>query len=288
MHIMQAHNEGMLRAGLQSSRRRPPPRLWGVTTLWLHVVFALLLIKLALLLGRGVLVLLVLGDEVVHVALGFCKLHLVHPLARVPVEEGLAAKHRGEVLSHALEHLLDCRRVPCKGHGHLEAFGGNVAHGGLDVVGDPLHEVGTVLVLHIEHLLVHLLGGHTAAEKRRGGEVAAVPGVRGAHHVLRVEHLLRELRDRQRAVLLRAAGGERRKARHKEVQAWEGYQVHRDLSKVTIELSGEAEARGHSAHGRAHEMVQVPVRGRRELQGAEADVVEGLVVKQETLICILY
>eukprot|EP00411_Alexandrium_monilatum_P111097 CAMPEP_0175684774 /NCGR_PEP_ID=MMETSP0097-20121207/27011_1 /TAXON_ID=311494 /ORGANISM="Alexandrium monilatum, Strain CCMP3105" /LENGTH=447 /DNA_ID=CAMNT_0016991715 /DNA_START=11 /DNA_END=1354 /DNA_ORIENTATION=- len=76
-------------------------------------------------------------------------------------------KHRGEVLSHALEHLLDCRRVPCKGHGHLEAFGGNVAHGGLDVVGDPLHEVGTVLVLHIEHLLVHLLGGHAALFRGR-------------------------------------------------------------------------------------------------------------------------
>ena len=36
------------------------------------------------------LVLLVLGHEVVHVGLGLGELHLVHALAGVPVEEGLA------------------------------------------------------------------------------------------------------------------------------------------------------------------------------------------------------
>merc|ERR1719345_411178 len=42
------------------------------------VLLAALLLVLALLLGRGVLVLLVLGDEVVHVGLGLGELHLVH------------------------------------------------------------------------------------------------------------------------------------------------------------------------------------------------------------------
>merc|ERR1712146_585587 len=42
----------------------------------LAVVFALLLVKLTLLLRRGILVLLVLRDEVVHVALRFRELHL--------------------------------------------------------------------------------------------------------------------------------------------------------------------------------------------------------------------
>ena len=35
------------------------------------------------------------------------ELHLVHALAGVPVEEGLAAEHGRELLAHALEHLLD-------------------------------------------------------------------------------------------------------------------------------------------------------------------------------------
>merc|ERR1719375_2753929 len=52
----------------------------------LHVVFALLLVELALLLSRRILVLLVLGDKVIHVALRFSELHLIHTLgeARAP------------------------------------------------------------------------------------------------------------------------------------------------------------------------------------------------------------
>jgi hypothetical protein len=38
--------------------------------------------------GGTYLVLLVLGDEVVHVALGLREFHLVHALARVPGEQG--------------------------------------------------------------------------------------------------------------------------------------------------------------------------------------------------------
>ena len=49
----------------------------GALRLRLHVVLALLLIELALFLGRRVLVLLVLADEIVHVALRFGELHLI-------------------------------------------------------------------------------------------------------------------------------------------------------------------------------------------------------------------
>ena len=43
-------------------------------------VLAFFLVELTLLLGGGVLVLLVLGDEIVHVGLGLSELHLVHTL----------------------------------------------------------------------------------------------------------------------------------------------------------------------------------------------------------------
>merc|ERR1712039_157884 len=77
----------------------------------LHVILPLLIVELTLLLGRRVLVLLVLGHEVVHVRFRLGELHLVHALASVPVQEGFATEHRREIFSHALEHLLDCRRI---------------------------------------------------------------------------------------------------------------------------------------------------------------------------------
>ena len=83
----------------------------------------------------------------------------------------------------------------------------------------------------------NLLGGHAAAEDGGGGQVAAVAGVRRAHHVLGVPHLLRELGHAERAVLLAAAACQRREADHEEVQAREGDQVHRQLAQVGVQLA---------------------------------------------------
>ena len=58
----------------------------------------LLLVKLTLLLGRGVLVLLVLRHQVIHVALCLSELHLIHTLTSVPVKESLAPEHGCELL----------------------------------------------------------------------------------------------------------------------------------------------------------------------------------------------
>mmetsp|Transcript_23888 Transcript_23888/g.61547 ORF Transcript_23888/g.61547 Transcript_23888/m.61547 type:complete len:315 (-) Transcript_23888:480-1424(-) len=251
-------------------------------------LLALLLVELALLLGRRVLVLLVLGDEIVEVGLGLGELHLVHALARVPVEERLATEHGGELLGDALHHLLHARRVADERDGHLEALRRDVADGRLDVVRDPLDEVGRVLVLHVEHLLVHLLCRHAAAEERRRREVAAVARVGGGHHVLGIEHLLGELRHGERAVLLRATRGERREADHEEVQTREGYKVHAHLAQVGVELAREAEAARRRRHDGRDKVVEVAEGGGRQLKCAEADVVQRLVVEQKALVRVLH
>ena len=72
---------------------------------------------------------------------------------------------------------------------HLQSPRRNITDGSLDVVRDPLHEIGGVLVLDVQHLLVHLLHRHPAPEDRGHGQIPAVPGVAGRHHVLGVEHL---------------------------------------------------------------------------------------------------
>merc|ERR1719440_1214677 len=116
-------------------------------------------------------------------------------------------------------------------------------------------------------------------EHDSSGEVAAVAGVRGAHHVLGVESLLGELGDGEGAVLLGATGSEGGEANHEEVETREGDEVDSELAEVGVELAREADAGGDAGHGGRHEMVEVTVGRGGELEGAEADVVEGFVVE---------
>ena len=90
---------------------------------------------------------------------------------RLPMQESLAPEHSGELLGDSLEELLDGGRVADEGGRHLESAGRDVAHGRLHVVRDPLDEVRRVLVLDVQHLLVHLLHRHPAAEHRSHSQV---------------------------------------------------------------------------------------------------------------------
>jgi len=203
------------------------------------------------------------------------------------VQERLAAEHAGELLGHALEHLLDGGAVADEVDGHLETLGGDVANGGLDVVGDPFDEVRRVLVLNVEHLLIDLLGGHAATEHGGGGEVAAVAGVGGAHHVLGVEHLLSQLGNGEGTVLLGTTRSQGGKADHEEVETGEGDQVDGELAQVGVELTGEAEGASDTAHDGRHKMVEISESWGGELESAEANVVQSLVVNAEHFVGVL-
>jgi len=203
------------------------------------------------------------------------------------VEEGLSSEHGGELLSDTLEHLLDGGGVSEEGDGHLESLGGDIANGGLDVVGDPLNEVRRVLVLDVEHLLIDLLGGHTSSEEGGGSEVSSVSGVRSAHHVLGIEHLLGELGDGESSVLLGASGGEGGESSHEEVETGEGDEVNGELSEVGVELTGESEAAGDTGESGGNQVVKITIGWGGELEGSEADIVEGLVINAHNLIGVL-
>jgi len=72
------------------------------------------------------------------------------------------------------------------------------------------------------------------------------------------------------------------------VQAWEWNEIHGNLAKITVQLPGEAQASRHAAHCRAHQVVQIAVSRSCKLEGPEANIVEGLVVKQEAFVRILH
>jgi hypothetical protein len=247
-----------------------------------------LLVVLLLSIGDGsLLVLLVLGDQIVHVGLGLSELHLVHTLTSVPMQESLAPEHGSELVTDTLEELLDGGRVTDKGGGHLEAAGRNGAEGGLDVVGDPLNEVGGVLVLDVAHLVLDLLHGDLTAEVGGAGQVTTVAEVRSSHHVLGVEHLLGELGNGDGTEGVGATAGQRSETDHEEVETGEGNHVDGQLPQVRVQLTGETQAGGDTRHDGGDEVVQVTVGGVVELESPHADVVEGLVVDTEGLVRVL-
>merc|ERR1712170_161379 len=263
---------------------------WSVgscCSLGISITLFLLLVELSLLLSGGVLVLLVFRHQVVHVGLGLSELHLIHALTSVPVEEGLAAEHGGELLRDALEQLLDGSGVAHKGGRHLQTSWWDVAYSGFDVVGDPFNEVAAVLVLDIEHLLINLLHGHAATEHGSHSQVAAVAGVTGSHHVLGIKHLLGQLGHSQGTVLLAASGCQGSKARHEEVETGEGHHVDSQLPQVSVQLAREAQAGGDTRHGGRHQMVEITIGRSGQPQGTEADIVQGLIVNAVGLVSVL-
>ena len=111
--------------------------------------------------------------------------------------------------------------------------------------------------------------------------------VTSCHHVLGVKHLLGQLRDSKGSVLLAATRCQWSKSRHEEVKAGEGDHVDSKFAEISIQLAWEAEASGDTRHGERDKMVEIAVGGSSELQGAEADVIESLVVNAECLVSIL-
>jgi len=64
--------------------------------------------------------------------------------------------------------------------------------------------------------------------------------------------------------------------------------VHGQLAKIAVELTRETKGAGGTADSSRHEMVKITVGRGGQLQGAEADIVKGLVIKREALVRVLH
>lgn len=86
-----------------------------------------------------------------------------------------------------------------------------------------------------------------------------MPGVRGSHHVLGIEHLLGEFRNGDGTVLLTSTGCQGGVTGHEEVKTWEGDHVDGQLPQVGVELTGETQTGCNAGHDDGHEVVKITV-----------------------------
>ena len=115
------------------------------------------------------------------------------------------------------------------------------------------------------------------------GEGSCFGLVGGFLFCLVAHHLLGELGDGERTVLLRATRRERREADHEEVEARERDHVDGELAQVAVQLAREAQAAGGGRHHGGDEVVEVTEGGGGELEGA-VKMVEELIMQVLFLI----
>jgi hypothetical protein len=143
-------------------------------------------------------------------------------------------------------------------------------------------EVVGVTGLNREH---RVLNGPTrellSPEDCGASKVPSVTRVRRRHRVRRVEELLSEVRNGELRVRRVGDGGERSVGGGEEMQSRKWHHVDRQFPQIRVELTRETKAGGDARHDDRNELVGVTVTGRGELEGAEADVVEGFVCRRE-------
>ncbi len=136
-------------------------------------------------------------------------------------------------------------------------------------------------------MLLNFLHADLTAEDGSDSEISSLSWIRRSHHVLRIKHLLSQLRNTKGTELVASTRCQGSEADHEEVQTRERNHVDSEFSKIRVELTGESETGGDARHDSRDEVVEISVRRSIEFKGTDADIVQGFIVNAESLVRVL-
>jgi len=120
------------------------------------------------------LLVLIFGDQVSHVLVGFLEFHLVHTFTLVPMEESLSSVHSTELGSKSLEDALQSSGVCNEGRGHVASLRSSRDDTSLEVVWNPFNKVIGVFGVKFFHVVINLLRGEVSSEGEVGSHVLTI------------------------------------------------------------------------------------------------------------------
>jgi len=136
---------------------------------------------------------------------------------------------------------------------------GNTASSGKDIIGNPFDNyqsvgltghctVAGIFGLHVSHLFFDFLGADVTAEYGGNRQVPPLPRVRRCHHVLRIEHLLSQLRHIDVAELVASPRHQWSESDHEEVQAGERNHINGKFSEIRVQLTWKTQTSSNTRH----------------------------------------
>jgi len=150
-----------------------------------------------------------------------------------------------------------------------------------------MYTVGGILCLNAPHLFLNFLHADLATEDGSDGQISSLSRIGSSHHVLCIKHLLSQLGDAQCAELMTSTRSQGSKPNHEEMQTREGNHVDGKFSEVRVELPRKTETSGHTRHDGRDEVIEISVGRGIEFEGADADIIQRLVVNAESLVRVL-
>ncbi len=243
-------------------------------------------------LGTNLLIVLLQGSQILT---GLRELTLLHTLTDVPVDEGTLGIHEIKLVIQAREDLTNGCRVGDHAHGALhlgkvttrDNGGGLVVDTTFEASGAPVNKLDGTLGLDGGNSGINILGDNVSTVHQAAGHVLSVARIALDHLGSRLKGSVGDLGYRQLLVvslLSRNDGGIRAQD---EVDAGVGHQVGLELSHINVQGTIEAQGGSEGGDDLGNQAVEVGVGGALNVQGAAANVIDGLIVKHDSNIGVL-